>query len=286
MVPDDSLTNGAVAKVKRFASHIEDLVRSVTESPDHLAEVAGEYAQAISDHMVEIVGIVAGFIAAEALSAFLATTPTGVGQIAAVVIQLGLAAFGAAGMVVAGVEALEHAAQWLNLAWTAQGKEARIADASKEFLEMLVSIAMAALAYLGVKGNMGKAAANADSMPTMMPAFAVAGGGQVSGAGAGTTVATGLPGPAGPIGTAMAMSVADKGKGGGSDKARVPEKGKSFRGGKKVNRDNWYGYNDKQFQRWWHRQGKREWGGSDIQDAEMAKAIYEYWVNAGKPTVK
>jgi hypothetical protein len=64
------------------------------------------------------------------------------------------------------------------------------------------------------------------------------------------------------------------------------EKGKSFRGGKKKNRDNWYGYNDKSFQRWWHREGKAEFGGDDIEDAEQAKQIYEYWVSIGKPKVK
>lgn len=76
-VPDGSLTNGAYAKVKRFARHLIDIVKSVTESPDHLGEVAGEYAQAIRDHIVEIVGIVAGFILAEAASASWPRRPRG-----------------------------------------------------------------------------------------------------------------------------------------------------------------------------------------------------------------
>lgn len=63
-------------------------------------------------------------------------------------------------------------------------------------------------------------------------------------------------------------------------------KGKSFRGGKKKNRDNWYGYNDKNFQRWWHRVGKDEYGGNDIEDAKMAKEVYQDWVSRGKPKVK
>lgn len=205
VVPDGSLTGGAYAKVQRFVGHVMDLVHSVTESPSQFGQVAGEYAQAIRDHMVEIVGIVAGFIMAEAASAFLAATPTGVGQIAAVVIQLALAAFGAAGLVTAGGDALKHAEQWLKLGWTAHGKADSITAASVEFLRMLVSIAMAALSYLGVKANLGKAATIASSMPTALPAFTVAGGGQVS-AGHGTAVATGLPGPAGPLGTAMAMA--------------------------------------------------------------------------------
>jgi hypothetical protein len=146
----------------------------------------------------------------------LAATPTGVGQIAAVVIQLALAAFGAAGMVTAVVEAVKHASQWLTLAWTAKGDDAKIGDASVEFLKMLVAIAMATLSYLGVKGNYGNAVKIASSMPTgAVPALAVAGGGQISGAGAGTGV---LVGPstasAGVAGNAMMQADKD-GQGGG-----------------------------------------------------------------------
>jgi hypothetical protein len=165
VVPDGSLTNGAYAKVKRFVQHVVDIIKSVTQSPHYFGDVAGEYAQAIRDHMPAIIGIVAGFIAAEAASAFLAATPTGVGQIAAVLIQLALSALGAVGMVEAGVEALKHAGQWLTLAWTAKGRDEQLGAASREFLRMLVSIAMAALAYTGVKGNLGKAVKIAQAMP-------------------------------------------------------------------------------------------------------------------------
>jgi hypothetical protein len=216
VVPSGSLTGGAVAKVQRFAGHVEDILESVTESPSHFGEIAGEYAEAIRQHLPEIIGIVAGFIMAEALSAFLAATPTGVGQIAAIVIQLGLAAFGAVGLVQAGIEALKHAEKWLTLAWSANGKQDQLALASKEFLKMLVSIAMAALAYLGVKGNLGKAVKIAGSLPppSAMPALAVAGGGTLEvGAGAGAGVAIGGPGVAGPVaGGGMMMSGGSQGK--------------------------------------------------------------------------
>jgi hypothetical protein len=221
VVPSGSLTGGAVAKVKRVAGHVEDILRSVTESRNHFGEVAGEYAQAIHEHLPEIAGVVAGFLMAEATSALLAATPTGVGQIAAVVIQLALAAFGAAGMVAAVVEAVHHASQWLTLAWTAKGDDAKIGAASIEFLKMLVSIAIAALSYLGVKGNYGNAVKIASSMPTgALPALAVAGGGQVSGAGVGTGV---LVGPstasAGIAGNAM-MQADDKSGGGEQEAAK------------------------------------------------------------------
>lgn len=223
VVPSGSLTGGAVAKVRRFMGHLEDILRSVTESRHHFGEVAGEYAQAIRDHLPEIAGIVAGFIMAEATSAFLAVTPTGVGQIAAVVIQLALAAFGVAGMVQAGIEAAKHASEWLTIAWTAKGNDEKIAAASKEFLKMLVSVAIAALSYVGVKGNYGNALKIASSMPTSgLPALAVAGGGQMGGAGTATGV---LIGPStGSIGAAGNTMMQSDQEGGGRSEGDAVKK--------------------------------------------------------------
>lgn len=66
-----------------------------------------------------------------------------------------------------------------------------------------------------------------------------------------------------------------------------PRKGKTFRGGSKHARDNWYGYDrDNGFVRWWHRQGKHEFGGNDIDNAAEAKAVYEHWLQLGKPVPK
>lgn len=222
VVPDGSLTNGAYAKVKRFVQHVLDLIASVTGAPQLFGDIAGDYAQAIRDHLPEIIGIVAGFIAAEAASMFLAATPTGVGQAAAAVIQLALAAFGAAGLVDAGIQALQHAGRWLTLAWTAHGQDAQIAEASREFLRMLVSLAMAALAYAGVKGNYGKALKIARSMPPtgLAPALATAGGPGARAATAGTGVKLGVPGPAGAVGTAGMMM---EGKEGGANSNQARE---------------------------------------------------------------
>ncbi len=67
----------------------------------------------------------------------------------------------------------------------------------------------------------------------------------------------------------------------------TPRKGKTFRGGGKHTRDNWYGYDrDNSFVRWWHRQGKHEFGGNDIESAAEAKALYEHWLQLGKPVPK
>ena len=181
VVPDGSFSNGMYAKVKRFVQHIEDILQSVTDSPGYLDEVAGEFAAVIREHKAEIIGIVIAFLTAEAASALLAASPTGVGQIAAALIQLVLAAFGAAGMVQAVASALNHAANWLTLAWTAKGDAKQIKEASLEFLRMLVSIAMAAAAYIGVKGNFSTAVKIGNSIDMGgNAAFAVVGGGTMT----------------------------------------------------------------------------------------------------------
>lgn len=63
-------------------------------------------------------------------------------------------------------------------------------------------------------------------------------------------------------------------------------KGNEFRGGSKKDRDNWYGYNDKDFQHWWHREGKEDNGGNDIDNSTEAKEAYDQWVELGKPKKK
>jgi hypothetical protein len=156
LVPSGSITGGAVALARKVARHLEDILASVRGSPQYFEAVAGEYASVIREHLPEIIGIVVAFIAAEAVSTLLAATPTGVGQLAAAVIQLGLAAFGAQGVVEAGAEALKHAQAWLTQAWKAHGEGTRIGEASKSFLRMLVSIALAALGMLGLKSNLGR----------------------------------------------------------------------------------------------------------------------------------
>lgn len=208
-VPSGSLTGGAVAKAKRFAGHFEDILRSVTQSPHYFDDVAGEVATAIRNNLPQIIGITAGFLMAEATSMFLAAAPTGVSQAAAAVIQLGLSAFGAAGMVMASVEALNHGAAWLTTAWTAKGNEKQIAEASRSFVRMLVAIAAAALSYVGAKTNYRHGMKLANNMPTGgMPAFAVAGGGPSFGPNfetAGTAVAIG-PGMGAPAVTGVAAT--------------------------------------------------------------------------------
>jgi hypothetical protein len=225
VVPDGSFTNGMYAKVKRFGQHILDIVKSVTESPAYLDEVAGEYAEAIREHKAEIIGIVIAFLVAEAASALLASTPTGVGQIAAALIQLVLAAFGAAGMIQAIAQALEHASEWLTLAWGAKGDAKQIEEASKHFLKMLVSIAMAALAWLGVKGNYASAVRIGSSIDMGgNMAFAAIGGGTRGSAGtAGTVAGVGKPNVSGPLGAGGAQMTKHGDEGGGSGEKSTPK---------------------------------------------------------------
>ncbi len=224
LVPDGSLTNGAVAGARRVLGHIEDILASVTESPQYAAEVAGEYLEAIQSHLPEIIGITSGFLLAEAASALLAATPTGVGQLVAVLIQLGLAAFGAVGLVEAGVQAIQHGQAWLTTAWTCNGNPALRAEASRSFLRMFVSIAMAALAFAGMRGNMGNALRIADNItivpPSLgMPAMSTSGGAAVMG---GPVFVPGSITSAGPVAISpVFMSGLSMGMGGVSWRARA-----------------------------------------------------------------
>ncbi|MBN9687746.1 MULTISPECIES: AHH domain-containing protein [unclassified Corallococcus] len=156
VVSSGSITHEAMVQARKAARHLEDVLASVRQADRYFGEVTGQYGKAILDNWLEISAMVVGFIAAEALSTFLAATPTGVGQLAAALIQLGLAAFGAHGLIEAGGEALKHAQLWLIQAWEANGSQEKLKEASKSFLRMLVSIAMAALALLGVKTNAGR----------------------------------------------------------------------------------------------------------------------------------
>jgi hypothetical protein len=87
---------------------------------------------------------------------------------------------------------------------------------------MLVTIAVAALSYVGAKGNYRNALKIANSMPTSgLPALATAVGPTSSGAGAGTGVEIG-PGVGG-IGTAGAQMTKHHDEGGGSHEPSAPD---------------------------------------------------------------
>jgi hypothetical protein len=200
VVDSGSITGGALVRARQVGQPLEDILASVAASPEHLESVAGEYAEAIRQHLPEIVGIVAAFLAAEALSVFLAATPTGVGQLAAAVIQLGLAAFGAQGMVEAGMEAVRHAKEWLTQAWQARGEVRKIEDASKSFLRMLVSLALAALAKAGVKTNFGRGLKLVQGVKIVPPRLEMM---PVAGGGGAVAVPTFVPGSITATGTAV-----------------------------------------------------------------------------------
>ena len=63
-----------------------------------------------------------------------------------------------------------------------------------------------------------------------------------------------------------------------------------LRGGKASKRDTWYGLETladfSDFKRWWHRRGKDEAGGKDLENRKQAEEAYDEWVQQGRPTVK
>jgi hypothetical protein len=181
-VASGSITGSALTRACGSAIPLRDLLFSISHSWSFFGEIAGEYRDAIVEHWPEITVLVAGFIAAEMLSTVLALTPTGISQLAAALIQLGLAAFGIMGIKDAGLEALKHAELWLTQAWEANGSSTRLNEASKSFVRMLVSIAMAALAVMGVKSNLGRSFKVSSSLkitPPRLYMMAAPGGGGV-----------------------------------------------------------------------------------------------------------
>jgi RHS repeat-associated protein len=131
----------------------------------------------------------------------------------------------------------------------------------------------------------------------LIAAVPTGGAGLVLTAGGAATVTVGLAavaqGSAGILAgiKTMADSISLSTRSGSSDDGyrgeRRSTKGKTFRGGGKRTRDNWHGFDrEKDFVKWWHRQGKEEFGGNDIDNAAQAREIYEYWVNIGRPVPK
>jgi hypothetical protein len=202
IVPSGSITGGLVAKAREVGRHIEDIITSVEMSPQFFDKIAGVYADAIKENWQKIVGIVAMFILAEAASTLLAASPTGVGQLAAAVIQLGLAAFGVQGMVEAGAVALTHAKAWITQAWQANGNVLKLQAASESFLHMVVNIAMAALSLLGAKTNMGRGLKIAEGLkfgPPRLAMMQIAGGPTVPVFDSGITAAAAVKLPLNPL---------------------------------------------------------------------------------------
>jgi hypothetical protein len=181
-VPSGSITGGAVAQAKTATRHLDDILSSIKESPKYLGKIGAEYKNAILDNLPQILGVTAAFIAAEGLSVALAATPTGVGQLAAAAIQMGLGAWGAVGAGEAIQAAMPYAQKWLMTAWQANGDAKQIALASENFLYMVVQIALAAMALLGGKLNMGKGMKLAENVkvtpPTLGASVAVTPNGQ------------------------------------------------------------------------------------------------------------
>jgi hypothetical protein len=59
-----------------------------------------------------------------------------------------------------------------------------------------------------------------------------------------------------------------------------------FRGGRQARRDRDFGIDDDAFWRWWHREGKKHYGGEDLGTKRDADQVYQDWVADGCPEVK
>ncbi len=63
-----------------------------------------------------------------------------------------------------------------------------------------------------------------------------------------------------------------------------------MRGGKKSDRDRWFGLEKREdfhkFRRWWHREGKEEQSGRDIASRDEAERIFEEWSHCTRRNVR
>jgi len=63
-----------------------------------------------------------------------------------------------------------------------------------------------------------------------------------------------------------------------------------FKGGKINKRDRWYGLEGKKdfdiFKRYWHRRGKKEFGGRDFENRQEAEEAYKGWESIDRPNIR
>jgi hypothetical protein len=157
-VNDGSFTNGLYAQVTGALGHLGDVIKSVMESPSHVGEVLGELWEVIKEHWVGFVAVTTGLILAEMAVTALAAVPepTMLTKVLAILLQGLIVLVAGVGAVMSFVEAISQGVTWITTAWTANGNQSKINQASRSFLKMLGNVALFVLAILGVRGSLGK----------------------------------------------------------------------------------------------------------------------------------
>lgn len=171
-VSDGSLTNGMYSSITASMGRLGDIVKSVLESPTHVGEVLGELWEVIKPKLPEFIAITVALIAAElAVSALAAAPePTMVTKVVAMLLQGAILLFVGYGAAVSLYSALTEGATWIKTAWNANGNPTQVKLASKAFLRMVGSIALAVLAIMGVRGSLGRFKALHTKFKSKLPA--------------------------------------------------------------------------------------------------------------------
>ena len=156
--------------------------------------------------------------------------------------------------------------------------------------------------WSGIK-NVGKAVVKVAAVVTVGAALIAGtigtGGGLLVAAGVGASVAAATASTVGTIAvvgtaavaagaTAVAIGSIGENISYSTNNNHGKTKGKEFRGGSKKQRDRWFGYeNNKPFQKWVERVGKRKYNsGHDIYDKMIADRLYKIWKSLGSPFPK
>jgi hypothetical protein len=135
---------------------IDDLVASVKESPQHVAEfLKDEVWESIKDHWLQIIAVTTGLMLGEMAVAVLtgAPDPTLLTKVIAVILQIAIIAILGYFAAVEVKGAHEQGEQWLSTAKRANGDPKMITEASRSFVRMVWHIIMAVLTVAGVRAR-------------------------------------------------------------------------------------------------------------------------------------
>jgi hypothetical protein len=154
--------------VSLYKQFIDDLVASIQESPQHIAEfLRGEVWEAIKAHWVRIMLVTLGLLGAEMAVAVLTAIPdpTMLTKVVAAILQIVVIAILGyfAAVEVKGV--YEEGQKWLSTAKKAKGDPKTISEASRSFVRMVWHIIMTVMVIAGVRTKVREVPAPSGTAP-------------------------------------------------------------------------------------------------------------------------
>ena len=142
--------------VRSHKQFVDDLVASVKESPQHVAEFfADEVWEQIKAHWLRLMLVTSALVVAEEVVAALtaAPEPTMLTKVIAAILQVAIIAILGYFAVVEVKGAYDEGGRWIAAAHAAKGDPAGVTEASRAFVRMVWHIVMAVLVIAGVRAR-------------------------------------------------------------------------------------------------------------------------------------